>query len=243
MLLLSLFNLSVAEPITVEPNALLQDEYSLERRRGKKKRQRRRRARKKAAENRSMHGLTLGVGTLGGTLGYVYAPNSKISFSGQYSALPAPPAEYTFSDDGSTYTDTTNLSTLTLRGNVHPFQRLKWFHVSAGVAYSMSSITLDLPDGTHNIGGEADTSTSGTGTVDFSDIQPYIGIGGGYTNKKGLNFFLDVGTNFQGAPVVEMNWDSNAADASLDAETDAINTHYSAYQYFLVIQLGINYMF
>ena len=185
MLLLSLFNLSVAEPIKIESNALIQDEYTLERR-NKKKRQRRRRARNKSAKNRSMHGLTLGVGTLGGTLGYVYAPNSKISFSGQYSMLPAPPAEYTFSEGGSTFTDTTNLSTLTLRGNVHPFQRLKWFHVSAGVAYSMSTIALELEDGTHTIGGQADTSTSATGSVDFSDIQPYIGIGGGYTNKKGL---------------------------------------------------------
>ena len=242
MILLSLFNLSVAEPISVEPNTLLQDEYSLERRRGKKKRQRRRRARKRAA-NSSMHGLTLGVGTLGGTLGYVYAPNSKISFSGQYSMLPAPPTEYTFTDEGSTYTDTTNLSTLTLRGNVHPFQRLKWFHVSAGVAYSMSTIALELEDGTHNIGGEADTSTSGTGTVDFSDIQPYIGIGGGYTNKKGLNFFLDVGVNYQGAPVVDMTYDTTASQAAVDAESDAVNAHYSDYQFYPVFQLGMNYMF
>ena len=242
MLLLSLINLSVANPNIQVPDGFIQDDLTLERR-SKKKKQRRRRARKKAAKNQSMHGITLGVGTLGATLGYVYAPNYKISFSGQYSMLPAPPAEYSFSEGGSTYTDTTNLSTITLRGNLHPLAKLKWFHVSAGVAYSMSTISLALEDGTHTIGGQADTSTSATGSVDFSDIQPYIGIGGGYTNKKGLNFFLDVGANFQGAPVVEMNWDSNAEDASLDTETDAINTHYSDFQFYPVFQLGMNYMF
>ena len=242
MLLLSLLNLGVADPITVERDSLLHDEYTLERR-NKKKRQRRRRARRNAAKKRSMHGLTLGVGTLGGTLGYVYAPNNKISFSGQYSMLPAPPAEYSFTEGGGVYTDTTNLSTLTLRGNVHPFERLNWFHVSAGVAYSMSTIALELPDDVYTIGGESDNSTSATGSVDFANIQPYVGIGGGYTNKKGLNFFLDIGANFQGAPVVEMTFDTTASQDAVDAETDAINNHYSGFQFYPVFQLGMNYMF
>ena len=240
MLVLSLLNLGFTQPISQDVNTFIHDEQHLERR-GKKKRQRQRRRKRAKKANKSMHGLTLGVGTLGGTLGYVYAPNKKISFSGQYSTLPAPAAEYEIGE--STYTDTTNLSTLTVRGNIHPISKFKWFHISAGVAYSMSTINLELPDGTHTIGGEEDTSTDGSGTVDFADIQPYIGIGGGYTNKKGLGFFLDVGANYQGPPVVEMTYNTTASQAAVDTESASIEEHYSSYQFYPVIQLGMNYMF
>ena len=233
MILLSLLNLGYSDPITMTTTPLMHDEYNLERKGKKKRRQRRKRRAQKA--NQSMHGITLGVGTLGGTLGYVYAPNHKISFSGQYSTLPAPATEYEIG--GSTYTDTTNLSTLTVRGNIHPLPKFKWFHISAGVAYSMSTIGLELPDGTHTIGGEEDTSTDGTGTVDFADIQPYIGIGGGYTNKKGLGFFLDVGANYQGAPVVEMEYNTSASQTAVDTESASIETHYSAYQFLSLIHI------
>ena len=97
-----------------------------------------------------MHGLNLGVGSLGGVLGYNYAPNHKISFSLQYAYLPAPAQEYEI--NAKNYTDTTLLSTLSLKGHLHPVPKLKWFHVSAGVAYSMSTINLDLPEGTYQIG-------------------------------------------------------------------------------------------
>jgi hypothetical protein len=240
MLLFTLVLSAQSEPIQIhfQPSA---DAVQTSEKNLKKTKRRARKRRMKA--NRTMHGISVGLGSLGAAIGYVYAPNHKISFSGQYSMLPAPATEYTFSEEGSAYTDTTNLSTFTLRGNVHPIAKFKWFHVSAGIAYSMSSISLELPDGTHTVGEEADTSTSATGSVDFSDIQPYIGIGGGYTNKKGFQFFLDLGANYQGAPVVDMVYESTASQDAIDIETDSVKTYYSSFQFYPVLQLGVNYMF
>lgn len=193
-----------------------------------------------------MHGLTLGLGTLGATAGYIYAPNHKSALSLQFSYLPMPAQEYEINTNN--YTDTTLLSTITLKGHLHPLPRQKWFHVAAGVAYSMSTINLELPEGTYQIGNTADVPASGTATVDFSDIQPYVGIGTGYTNKKKWHFFLDVGVNMQGEPTVETSISSTESgnaisDEDLEAERTAIFDHYSAYQFFPVIQLGVNYMF
>ena len=105
------------------------------------------------------------------------------------------------------------------------------------------TISLELPDDVHTIGGEAETETSATGSVDFSNVQPYFGIGGGYTNKKGVNFYLDLGANFQGAPVVDMTYITTASQEAVDAETAAVESHYNNYQFYPVIQLGMNYMF
>ena len=222
-------------------------ETTLERRnkRAKKRKQRKKRKRRQG-QKQPMHGINLGVGSLGGVVGYSYAPNHKIAFSAQYAYLPAPPQEYEIS--GKNYTDTTLLSTFTVKGHIHPLAKLKWFHLSAGVAYSMSTIDLTLSEGTYTLGETTEVSSSGTATVDFGDVQPYIGLGAGYTNKRGWGFFLDVGTNIQGQPVVNAEYvytesDNEPSDEDIQAETDAIFDHYSAYQFFPVIQLGASYTF
>ena len=104
-----------------------------------------------------MHGINLGVGTLGGVLGYNYAPNHKIAFSLQYGYLAAP--EQVYKINSKEYTDTTALSTLSIKGHLNPIPSAKWFHVSAGVAYSMSTIDLSLPDGVYTLGESTDVST------------------------------------------------------------------------------------
>jgi hypothetical protein len=238
MILLSLFSISFADPLPTTQHSLLYEEYNNNRKRKKKKRRVLRKKRK--ANKGPMHGLAIGAGTLGGSLGYIYAPNHKISFTGQFSYLPFPEREVEINTNP--YLETTLLSTLTLKGNIHPLPRLKWFHLSAGIAYSMSTIALSLPEGTHTIGTE-EAVANGDGTVGFSAIQPYFGLGGGYTNKRGWGFFIDVGSNYQGAPITELTLDANASETALQAETDAIQETYNAYQFYPVIQLGATYMF
>ena len=244
MLLFTLYTAS-AEPLFEKQDAnQVLPETTLNRRNKRKTRKNRKKRRR--AQKQSMHGINIGIGSLGGVLGYSYAPNHKIAFSAQYAYLPAPAQEYEI--NAKNYTDTTLLSTFSIKGHLHPVPKLKWFHLSAGVAYSMSTINLDLAEGTYQIGDATDITAEASSTVDFSDIQPYLGLGAGYTNKKGWGFFLDLGVNMQGEPVVENNIITDATDAELSdeniqQETNAIFDHYNAYQFFPVIQLGASYMF
>ena len=120
--------------------------------------------------------MKFGFGLLGGTVGYVYVPKSyKVSCTAEYSHLPGPSRTHTV--NGNSYLDTTTLSTLSIRGNYYPVQTAKWFHVSLGLAYSMSNIMLELPKDAHTIGSEEVEDTSGSGSVHFEELQSYIGMG------------------------------------------------------------------
>ena len=239
MILFGLRSLAFANPEPIDKANV--EEFTYHQETEERQRVKRRGSQKAVEEPQTMHGLLLGVGTLGLTGGYVYAPNSKISFTGQYSHMKLPESEKEI--ESNTYLENTTLSTISLRGNLHPLPNANWFHVSAGLAYSLSTIDLSIPKGSQTIEEIQETSNSRSGAVDFSDVQLYLGTGVGYTNKKGIGFFFDVGCNYQGTPQANMAYESSITQTAIETEENSIIEHYSQYQFYPVVQLGMTYLF
>lgn len=132
----------------------------------------------------------------------------------------------------------------------HPWAQ--GFRVSAGLYLNKNNLdlTAETSDTVEINDHEYSLSDIG-GTVDFSALAPYIGIG--YGNAAGpdghWHFSFDVGVMYQGSSQVDL-W-ATASDSALQSQLDSdiaaeekdIEDELSAYTLYPVVSLGVSYRF
>ena len=128
------------------------------------------------------------------------------------------------------------------------------FRISGGLFYNDNSINADAePTDSLSIGStDYSPAQVGTlsGTVDFDEFVPYVGIGWGNAviGDKKVKFSFDLGIVFQGTPKVNLTADgpisSNAAfQADLAQEEADFQDDADDFEYYPVIAFGLSFIF
>ena len=140
------------------------------------------------------------------------------------------------------------------------FTALDWhpmatgFKVTGGLFYNGNELTIKSTSiGNVNIGGTTfvlDPDDRLTGTIDFSSLAPYLGVGYGQSFKgTGLfSFSMDIGVLFQGTPTISLNAEGSLAALSgiqtaLNQEEIDIQNDINEYQYYPVLSVGLSYRY
>lgn len=132
----------------------------------------------------------------------------------------------------------------------HPWAR--GFRISAGLYLNENTLDLsaDLQD-TVELNGREYALSDLEGTVDFSTLAPYVGLG--YGNAVGADgrwhFSFDLGVLFQGSPEVSLRATINdptlqsQLDADVAAEHKRLEDDLEAFTVYPVVSLGVSYRF
>ncbi len=201
-----------------------------------------------AAEN---GGFAVGVkaGTLGAGVELNYPISSMITVNvgiNKYSS------SATDTTDGIDYDVDTNLQTIALLANFHPFAGS--FRITAGAMINNNELKMTAADGSsiYSIG-DADNPyalTSLEGKVDFKKIAPYAGVGWGFSSSSGFGFNLDLGILMQGEPNVSFTATGAAIvvnnptfQAELAQEEASAEDDLKEFTMYPVVSAGINYRF
>jgi hypothetical protein len=134
-----------------------------------------------------------------------------------------------------------------------------WFRLSAGALVNGNELNLDAEpmSGTYEFNGveyAAAQIGSATGTAEFDDIAPYLGIGFAKApaGERGLAFSVDVGVLFQGAPSFDLQVNCGTAvpvdtcaqiRRDADAERAQFEDDADDFEYYPVISVGVGYRF
>ncbi|MBU4200761.1 MAG: hypothetical protein KKG09_01260 [Verrucomicrobia bacterium] len=135
----------------------------------------------------------------------------------------------------------------------HPFDNN--FRITGGVMYNRNRAHLDARlNDSQKIGDHEYTPEeigTLTGSVDFRQFAPYVGLGFG--NAVGgpdtsWNFVFDVGVMFQGVPGISLSADGAMSgdptfQADLAREEDDIQNEADKFQFYPVVAAGVSYQF
>jgi hypothetical protein len=197
---------------------------------------------------------SLDVGVTAGTLGYgpqvgmTIVPNkfdARLNFG--YLSY-----SYNTTSNNVAYNGHLKLSNVGLLADWHPFAGA--FRLTAGAFYNDNKFDLNgQPSGagTYTFNGNTYTAAqAGTvnANVSFNSISPYIGFGfGDGGTGAGLHFTSDVGVMYQGKPSASITATGAAADPALAADVAAAQTKLqsdlSSFQWYPVLQVGLDYRF
>jgi len=133
----------------------------------------------------------------------------------------------------------------------HPFQGS--FRISGGALYNGNDIDMDAKTATsYQIGGityNANQIGNLTGTVDFNDVAPYLGVGWDTTfgKSKKFGFLLELGAIYQGTPEVDLSISGPIATQAflndLQAEEDSLQEDLDNFEYYPVLAVGFSYRY
>jgi hypothetical protein len=200
----------------------------------------------------------LAVGVNAGTLGAGLSV-TKALVPGRLNAeldLNAPlQPSYSFNSGGTHYTGTLRLLGIGGLTNYFPWSNL--FHLSAGLFYDDNKVSTQArpSNGTYRLDGQSFTTqqlTSLSGSIAFSRIAPYVGLGlGNTTASAGWHLNGNVGVLYQRAqvdltattPYATGSAPYNALFAALDAQRRLVGTDAGHLQWYPVVTLGIQYRF
>lgn len=159
---------------------------------------------------------------------------------------------YDSTEDGVNYDFDLGLQTVSALVDVHPFKGS--FRVSAGALYNGNDLDgVATSAETYEIGGHTYTAAElGTmkGTIDFSEIAPYLGIGWDtcFGKERGFGFVFDVGAVFQGSPEATLTADGPFANdptfkQDLALEESKLQDDLDNFKIYPVVSLGVSYRF
>ena len=131
------------------------------------------------------------------------------------------------------------------------------FRVTGGVVYNGNKVdaTINPRGGNYTFNGNtysAATAGSLTGTMDFRNLAPYLGIGwGNAVASKGWGLTADLGVLFQGSPSSQLASTNCTAAApicaqlasDLAAESSRLNDVSKDFRYYPVARVGATYRF
>lgn len=139
------------------------------------------------------------------------------------------------------------------------FPRDSGFRITGGIVFNgneIDAIGLPTAGGTYTLNGRTySTATAGTltGTVDFRDVAPYLGIGWGnaVAHQKGWGFSADLGVMFQGSPRTSLTSTGCTAPAAVCAQLAAdvaaenaeLNDELDDFKTYPVVRIGATYVF
>lgn len=191
--------------------------------------------------------LYTGVGTTGFKLGIAQAITDQMAVRGEYNGLNY---NRNFNTDDIDYSGKIKFSSAGLYLDYHPWKD-NGFRVSAGALAGSNKVTADgkAKNGTFNING---TSYSAAGqwvsaSASFPSVQPYLGLGYGFTPKRsGVGFFADLGVAY-GKPDVKLDVSSGllaqAGQANVNAEQQDLQDKLNKLRFYPVLNIGISYAF
>ncbi len=159
--------------------------------------------------------------------------------------------DYDGTKDDIDYNLDLNLLSVSALLDWHPFQGS--FRISGGALYNGNDIDMDAKTATSYQIGDISYSSSDignlTGTVDFNDIAPYLGIGWDTTfgKSKKFGFLLELGAIYQGTPKVDLSISGPIATQAflndLQAEEDNLKKDLENFEYYPVLAVGFNYRY
>jgi hypothetical protein len=125
------------------------------------------------------------------------------------------------------------------------------FRISGGVLSLDHEFDLEArgtPGESEDIGGtDYDWAVIDTlsGSVEFDDLAPYVGIGWGDTlgRNKRWGFYTDFGVAFAGSPDVKLSASGPVAAADLARERDEIEDELDILEFYPVLSIGLFYRF
>ena len=160
-----------------------------------------------------------------------------------------------FDSEGAEYEGDLDLFAAGITVNVLPFEYfdvpvMRGFRLSAG-AYRIDH-SLDVRTTGAEAGGDFETDLNGfnpdgalTGSAEFSDFAPYVGIGWDWRMGSEDQFVisLDVGVIFVGSAEVDL--DNNSGNPALDVDEfeDDIEDETDKFEIYPLVQLGVGYRF
>ena len=188
-----------------------------------------------------------GVGTTGFKLGLSHAMTEQVGIRAEY--------------NGMDYSRDINTSDIDYNGKIK-FQSAglyldfyPWlnngFRVSAGALAGNNKITANgkANNGSFNING---TNYSAAGqsvsvSAEFPTVQPYVGLGYGFTPKRaGVGLFADLGVAY-GKPssqlTVSQGLLNQAGQSNVNAEQQKLQDKLNDFRFYPVATIGISYAF
>ena len=159
--------------------------------------------------------------------------------------------DYDGTKDDIDYNLDLNLLSVSALLDWHPFQGS--FRISGGALYNGNDIDMDAKTATsYQIGGityNANQIGNLTGTVDFNDVAPYLGVGWDTTfgKSKKFGFLLELGAIYQGTPEVDLSISGPIATQAflndLQAEEDSLQEDLDNFEYYPVLAVGFSYRY
>lgn len=121
------------------------------------------------------------------------------------------------------------------------------FRISGGLISMDHELDLEArgtPGETEEIGDtDYDWAVIGTlsGSVEFDDLAPYVGIGWGDTlgRNKRWGFYTDLGVAFVGSPDIKLSTTGAVAAADLARERDEIEDEVDILEFYPVLSIGL----
>jgi hypothetical protein len=199
----------------------------------------------------SGHAVYAGMDTTGFKLGYGYLFNKNFGLRAEGVALPGMTGNY--GTDGVDFEGKPKSRRLAVMADWYPFSN--GFRLTGGLSKVNSEIALTAvsQSGSITIGTATvafDASDSFNGQVKWPSTMPYIGIGYGHNQEKGLGFFLDAGVLYGKATVSgalspsltsKLGMAGFDATAELNKELAQVQDTLNKIPYIPILSLGITY--
>lgn len=145
-----------------------------------------------------------------------------------------------------------NMASVPMLLDYHPFYNN--FRITGGVIYNHNRPSLDANlNKIQKIGDHEYTPAeigTLTGSVDFRNFAPYIGLGFGnaVAPDTSWNFAFDLGIMFQGIPNINLTADGTKSGdptfrADLAKEEDNVQDEANKFRFYPVLTIGISYQF
>ncbi len=158
---------------------------------------------------------------------------------------------YNTSSGSVNYSGNLDLKNLGIFADYHP--NASSFRVTAGLFYNDNTFSMTGQPNGNGFTFNGNTYTlaqtgSVTANVGFNKIAPYFGIGwGDNSTRRGLHFTSDLGFMYQGSPDVTLTASGAASNPALASDLAAarsrLQSHMDGFQFYPVIQVGMNYHF
>ncbi|MBU1195344.1 MAG: hypothetical protein KKE62_05290 [Proteobacteria bacterium] len=195
-------------------------------------------------------GMALKAGTLGagieGTMGITDTVNARLGFN--YFSM-----DHDLTESNVEYEFELDLMSIALLLDWHPLDN--GFRFTAGALYNGNEFdaTGKPTAGSYSIHNTTYTAAEvGTlsGSIDFDDFAPYVGIG--YGNAVGKNkrwcFAFDLGLMYQGSPDVRFSANGTSSgiaafQSDLEAERRQLEDELDDFSFYPVISFGVSYKF
>lgn len=188
-----------------------------------------------------------GVGTIGINLGYAQALTEHIGVRGEYNTLNY---DRDFNTSDVDYNGKLKFNSAGFYADYFPFAG-HGLRLSAGALVGSNKVTAEgkAKNGNFTVNGQnySAAGQSVNATAKFPDVQPYVGIGYGFSpNKAGFGLYADMGVAY-GKPkatlTVSQGLLAQAGQANVDAERQKLQDELDKLKFYPVVNVGISYQF
>lgn len=196
-----------------------------------------------AANTTPNFGVGVGVGTLGPQVKISTAVNPYFGLSASLSGYDYK-HEFSLSNVNNDFDASYKIKTASLLANIFPFGGV--FRVTGGAFYNGNEIDFNSGKNNININTNQYNDAKITGTADYNNFSPYLGIGwGNGINQHGFGFDADLGVLYQGNASVTLKQSGSTTISSADMAhvKKEIEDNANKLRFYPVASVDIHYLF